>query len=106
MNKFLQELVPVDLADHIPRIVVIGNVGGVFGEKIAYDLIDGVIALFVQCVEDGAQNPAHLCGIVVGHGELNGIVVRHKIDLLCIFRAIITEILFSVKCRGGKFWRI
>ena len=33
-------------------VVVVGDIGGILGEDIAHNLIDGVIALFLQCLID------------------------------------------------------
>ena len=45
-NQHLHQLVPVDLADHAPGVVVICDIGGIFGQQVADDLIDGIIAFF------------------------------------------------------------
>ena len=41
-----EQLVPVQTADHRSGVVVVGDVGGILREKIAYDLIDGIVTLF------------------------------------------------------------
>ena len=41
-----QKLVAVDLADQAAGIAVVGNVGGVLGEEVAYDLVDRIVTLF------------------------------------------------------------
>jgi hypothetical protein len=63
-HELLEKLVPVQLADQGPGPVVVGDVGGVFGEDIAHDLIDGVITLLGQRGVDGRQNPLHFLVIL------------------------------------------
>lgn len=73
-----------DLADHAPGIVVVGDVGGVLGEKVAHDLVDGVVALLAQSVVNGAKDSTHILLFIAGDGKLDGVVTCHVIDLLCI----------------------
>ena len=75
-DQHLQQLVPVDLADQGPGIVVIGDVGGVLGENITHDLVDGVIALFLQCPIDGRENLMDLCVLLRGNIEFPGKIVN------------------------------
>ncbi len=45
-NQHLHQLVTVDLADHSPGVVVVGDVGGILSQQVANDLVDGVVAFF------------------------------------------------------------
>ena len=47
-HQHLQQLITVDLADECAGTHVVGDIGGIFGENITNDLIDGVIAFFLQ----------------------------------------------------------
>ena len=95
-NQHLHQLVPVDLTDHATGIVIIGDIGGILGQQVAHDLIDGIIALFLQSVEHGTQGAAHILFIIAGNGKLNGIF-RHGFDLLVISGYIIAHIFAYVK---------
>ena len=48
--QLLQQLVSVNAADQGAGIVVVGDVGGVFGNDVAHQLVDGVVALYQQRV--------------------------------------------------------
>ena len=84
LHQFLQQFIAVDLADQAARIVVVGDVGGVFREKITYDLIDGIVALFAERTIHGGQNPLHFRLRVIGYYELDGIVVVQGFRLLTL----------------------
>ena len=81
-NQSLHQLVPLQLADHAASIVVIGDIGGIFGEQLANDLVVGVVPLFIQSIEHTAQYPTHIVFIVAGYSEFNGTVhsIFHKSD--------------------------
>ena len=55
-HQDLEQLVPVDLANQGPGVVVVGNIGGVLGQDIAHDLIDGIVALFLQRLVNRREN--------------------------------------------------
>ena len=84
LHQLLEQLVPVQLADHASGTVVIGDVGGVLGEKVAHNLVGGVIALLAQSVVNGAQDLTRGQLFTAGDRKLDGVVTRHLIDLLCI----------------------
>ena len=86
--QLLEQLITIDLTDHAAGTVVIGDVGRIFGQKIANDLIDGIIAFFIQSVEYIPKNSAHFICIIGRNGKLNGVVVRQVIDLLCILKLL------------------
>jgi hypothetical protein len=85
-HQLLQKLIAVELADHTAGIVIVRNIGGIFREDISYDLVDGIVALFIQCVEHSPQNTVHIVFFVTGNCELDGIF-RHETDLLGMFGA-------------------
>ena len=68
-HQNLHQLVPIDLTDHAPGTTIVGDIGGVLGEQIADDLIDGVVAFFVQGVEHTTEYGAHIVFVVAGHCE-------------------------------------
>ena len=51
-----QQLVPVQFADQAAGAVVGGDIGGILGENVADDLVNGVVALFPQGVVDRGQD--------------------------------------------------
>ena len=90
LDQRLHQFIPVQLADHAASIIVVGNIGGIFCQQVANDLIDGVLTLFVQGVEHCAQNSRHIFLVIAGNCELNG-VFRHRIDLLPNIKSIIPQ---------------
>ena len=80
-HQLLHQLVPVQLTDHAAGIVVVGDIGGIFCEQVADDLIDGIIAFFIQSIEYTTQNPAHIFLVIAGNRKLDG-TLCHGFDLL------------------------
>ena len=68
LDQLLEELVPVQLTNHGAGVVVICNIGGIFGQKVPYDLIDGVVTLFAEGVENRTENPMHVFAVISGDG--------------------------------------
>jgi hypothetical protein len=81
-QQFLHQLVPIQLTDHASGIVVVGDIGGIFGEQIAYDLIDGVVTLLAQGIEHTPENSAHILFVIAGNGKFQGFTIRHGLSLL------------------------
>ena len=81
-NQHLHQLVPIDLTDHGTGIVVIGDVGGIFSQQIANDLVNGVVAFLIQGIEHTTEKLAHILFIIVGDCKLEGILIRHGLSLL------------------------
>ena len=42
-HQLLRQLVPIETADQRTGVVVVGDIGGVLGENIAHDLVDGIV---------------------------------------------------------------
>ena len=80
-HQLLHQFIPIQLVNHAAGIVVVGDIGGIFCEQIADDLIDGIIAFFIQSIEHTMQNPAHILLVITGNSKLDGILC-HGIDLL------------------------
>ena len=80
LDQDLHQLIPVDLADAAAGVVVIGDVGGVFGQKIADDLVDGIITFLGQGIKHTPEDPAHVLFVVAGYCEFQGIFSRHGIQ--------------------------
>jgi hypothetical protein len=91
MHQILQKLIAINFADHTSGIIVVGNICGILREKITNNLVDRVIAFFIQSVENTPENTVHIVFFFTGNGELNGIsgIVRHGNDLLPNNRVII-----------------
>lgn len=90
-DQLLQKLVSVELADEAASVVVVCDIGRVFGEKIADDLVDGVVALFRQGTVDLGQSLLHFLGIIRRYGEFYGVVVQN-VRLLCTFPLSYTKL--------------
>lgn len=56
LHQLLEQLVPVQLADQGPGVVVVGDIGGILAEDIAHDLVDGVVPLFLQGIVNGCED--------------------------------------------------
>ena len=80
-HQGLHKLVPVDFTDHAPGVAKVCDVGGVLGQQVAHDLIDGVIPLLGQGVEHTAQDQPHVL-LVIGYVEGQSILIRHGLQLL------------------------
>ena len=76
-QQLLQQLVPVDAGDEAARAVVVGDIGGVLGENIADELVDGVVALYQQRVVYRRQNLLDL-GLVVDGREADRCVFQSR----------------------------
>ena len=72
LNQNLQQLVTVDLADEGAGVVVVGNVSGILGEDVTNDLVDGIVALFLQCVINGGEDQADLGIFIHFDSEFTG----------------------------------
>ena len=83
LDQSLQQLVPVHLADEGAGVVVVGDVGGILGQNIAHDLVDGVIALFLKGLiylgEDGLDLQITLIGQLKSSSEIH-FHNRHLLD--------------------------
>ena len=95
-NQHLHQLVPVDLADHAPGAAVVGDIGGVLGEEIPHDLVDGIVAFFVQGIEHTTEDVPHILFVIAGDCKGQGVGIRHGLSLL--IRKII-QLLYARKGR-------
>ena len=78
-QQHLQQLIPVQLADQGAGAVVVGDVGGILAENIAHDLVDGVIALFLQGTVDGGQDGSDFLVLISADAEFACVVdVAHR----------------------------
>ena len=48
LDQSLQQLVPVNLADEGAGVVVVGDIGGVLGQDVTHDLVDGHMILYAH----------------------------------------------------------
>ena len=62
--QHLQQFITIDFTNHRTCVIVIGNVGGILGEDVTNNLIDGIISLLLQSLIDGGEDQADL-GIFV-----------------------------------------
>ena len=47
-HESVEKLVSVKLTDETARIVMARDIGGVLGKDISYDLVDGIVSLFLE----------------------------------------------------------
>ena len=80
-HQLLHQLIPVQLADAAAGVVVVGDIGGVFGKQVSDDLIDGVVSFLVQSIEHTPECTAHIFFVIAGDCEFYGFF-RHGFDLL------------------------
>jgi hypothetical protein len=95
-NQFLEQLVPVDPADLAAGGIVVCDIGRILSQKIANDLVDGIVTFFGQGIEYAPQNLAHTFLIVSGDCKFDG-AFRHGVDLLCEVMIIIARFRCCVK---------
>ena len=69
--QFLQQLVPVNAADQAAGVVVVCDIGGVLGEDVAHDLVDGVVTLFPESVIHRGEDALHLFVRVIRDGKFS-----------------------------------
>jgi hypothetical protein len=75
-DQHLQQFIPIDFADQGAGVVVVGDIGGVLGKNVSHNLIDGIIALFFQCLIDSGQNLADFLILFYCNAELPGKIVH------------------------------
>ena len=80
-HQLLQQVVPVDLADKTAGVVEIGDIRRVLREKIADDLVDGIVALFIQRAINRREDFLHFLRRIVRDHKLDCIIV-HTVYLL------------------------
>ena len=51
-HQLLQQLISIQLTDEGAGVIEVGDIGGILGEDIAYDLVDGVVPFLLQRVID------------------------------------------------------
>ena len=61
---------------------MVGDIGGVLGQDIAHDLIDGVIALLLQGFVNGGENLINFRILLQGEIELSGEIVHRYTTFL------------------------
>ena len=83
-HQHLQQLITVDLADECAGTHVVGDIGGIFGENITNDLIDGVIAFFLQCLIDGGQDVVNFSVLFHRDTEFTGKIVHTDTTFLSL----------------------
>ena len=81
--KLLHELISVDFANQAARIVMVCDVSGVFGKKIADNLVNRVVPLFLEGIINSSQNALHLGIFVVYETEFSS-SIEHLGCLLSI----------------------
>ena len=77
----LQQIVTIHLADHGTGVLIGRNVGRVFGLNVAHQLIDRVIAFFLQSIVHLLYDLVDLIVLFIVDGENRG-CVSHAIHPL------------------------
>ena len=85
-NQLLKKLVTVELADEAASIIMIGDIGGILREDVAYDLIDGVVAFLCQAMINLSENLLHFFGVVYGNSKFDR-AVKGVLRLILIHNA-------------------
>ena len=49
-HQLLQQLISIQLANEGAGVIEVGDIGGILGENIAYNLVDGVVPFLLQRV--------------------------------------------------------
>ena len=75
-DKLLKKLVAIELADEAASVVVVCDIGRVFGKQVTDDLIDGVIPFFTQRAVYGCEQRFHLLIGFIGNYKFDRIVVH------------------------------
>ena len=83
-NQNLQQLIAVNFADESAGIVMVSNIGGVFGEDISNDLVDGIIALFLQCPVNCGEDMMNFSILIHCNAELSGKIVHKDTTFLSL----------------------
>ena len=52
----LQQFIAINLANQRARMIVVGDISGIFGQNVADDLVDWIVAFFFQCMIDRRHN--------------------------------------------------
>ena len=75
---------------------MIGDIGGVFGENIAHNLIDWIIALFLQCLIDRGEDLMDLRVLLQCDTEFPGKIVHTDTTFLSLERLPTWYIVYSI----------
>lgn len=81
LDKFLKQFVPIQLADHAARVIVIRDISGVLSQQVADNLVDRIVTFFTECVEHMTENAVHILFVIAGHCKLD-CIFHHDFDLL------------------------
>ena len=73
----MQQLVPVQLTDEGPGVVIIGDISRVLLEDVPHDLIDGVISLLLKGVVYGGQHLFDLRIFFITDAEFASVIGLH-----------------------------
>ena len=68
-------IIPVNPADQASCVVIVGNVSGILGKNITYQLIDWIITLFLQGIVYGTEDLPHF-GLAVNRRKLSGCIFQ------------------------------
>ena len=77
----MQQVVTVHFADEGTSPLISRDIGRIFGQDIAHQLVDGVIAFFLECVVHLLHDFMDLDVLLIVDGE-NGSCVAHEIHPL------------------------
>ena len=68
-NQKIEQLIPVDFADQTPCVLIVGDIGGILRQDVAHDLVDGIVALFLQSVVHRLQDRLCFRLLFMGDGK-------------------------------------
>jgi len=96
-HQNLEQLIAVDLADERAGLIMVGDIGGIFGQDIAYDLVDRVVAFFFKSLIHRQKNAMDLSILLLGKIKLAGKLVHFLHHLSLDFVFSILDFFVSVK---------
>ena len=73
---------------------MVGDVGRILGENVAHDLIDGIIALFLESFVDGGEDVVYLLLLILCRVELTGKFVHVGTAFLIFSISLLVYALF------------
>ena len=80
-DQNLQQLVTVDFTDQRAGVVMVGDIGGILRKDIADDLVDGVVALFLQRLVYRGKDRVDLRVTLLHQIEFTGKIVHTETTL-------------------------
>lgn len=85
LHQNLQKFIAVNFADQCTGVIMIGDIGGIFGQDISHDLVNGIVPFFTQSLIYGGKNVMSLFILFLCRVKLSGIFVHAGTTLLLVY---------------------